>query len=260
MTTYRTPDNSKLYKQANKRWAYDPYPTKNYTFAKNGCGCCAVLHCIIEREKYKNYTPASIRPYMVRFATKGNGTMWDGITLALKHYGLKNVKESPKDPSTLAPLWAELRKGNRGGVLLLTNKKGPDGTVWTMGGHYIAYVGYKEVNGKHYFYIKDSGSRHGKGWICFERKMRGCVRKYWVGEYPNEIELPSKGYWAKGDKSPEIVKIQKFLKAKGFYKGVCKGGFRKLTDEAVRSWQAKSGLVEDGKWGPKCNAEYEAQK
>lgn len=254
MTVYRTPDNHKIYRQADKKWARLPYPTSNYTFAKNGCGACAVTHVIIEMEKYKNYTPASVQPYMKQFATKGHGTEWRGITEALKHYGMKNVHS----PQYMTDLFKESKKGNRGGVLLFNNHKAKVSTgVWTMGGHYVAFVGYKEVNGKHYFYMKDSGGRKHDGWYCYETTMKGCINKIWVGEYPYEIELPSKGYWCLGDKSPEIVKIQKFLKAKGYYKGVCKGGFRKLTDKAVRNWQRANGLVADGKWGPKCNAKYE---
>lgn len=259
MTVYRTPDNSKVYKQYDAKWAYDPYPTKNYSFANNGCGCCAVTHCIIEREKYKNYTPATVRPYMVQYAVKGKGTMWDGITKALKYYGLKNVQAL----DSMSLFFNELKKGDRVGVILVTNTKGPDGSVWTMGGHYIAVVGYKEQNGKHYFYIKDSGGRHTKGWYCYEKSLKGCLRKLWVGQLPDEIELPAKGYWTLNDKSPEICKIQAFLKDKGYYNGyVAKksGKIAEKTFEAIKKWQKASGLVVDGKWGPKCNAEYEAQK
>lgn len=260
MRIYRTPDNKKIYRQADSRWARLPYPTLNYSFAKNGCGCCAVTHVIIERERYKNYTPANVQPYMKQYATKGHGTEWRGITEGLKHYGLKDVKS----PATMTTLYEEVRKGDRGGVFLFNNHKANvKGGVWTMGGHYVAFVGYKEVNGKHYFYMKDSGSRKHDGWYCYESTMKGCINKIWVGRYPDEIELPAKGYWTLGDKSPQICKIQKFLKAKGFYKGyVAKksGKISTKTFEAIKKWQKANGLVVDGKWGPKCNAVYEEQK
>ena len=44
--------NSKIYRQADSRWGSLPYPTKKYSFAGNGCGCCACLHVIIELEKF----------------------------------------------------------------------------------------------------------------------------------------------------------------------------------------------------------------
>lgn len=259
MTTYRTPDNKKIYRQADKRWAMLPYPTKNYTFKNNGCGCCAVLHCIIEREKYKNYTPATIQPYMKQYATKGHGTEWRGITAGLKHYGLKDVKAL----DYMADLWKELKKGNRVGVLLFNNNSAKVSTGrWTSGGHYVAFVGYKESNSKHYLYMKDSGGRKHDGWYCYETNMRGCINKIWVGRLPDEIDLPSKGYWTLGDKSPEVIKIQKFLKKKGFYNGKIgtkSGKIGRKTFEAIRRWQRANGLVDDGKWGAKCNAIYEVQ-
>ena len=81
--------NSKIYRQADSRWGSLPYPTKKYSFAGNGCGCCACLHVIIELDKYKNWTPKDLRPWMVQqgFATYGNGTTWSGITKTLQHFG-----------------------------------------------------------------------------------------------------------------------------------------------------------------------------
>ena len=79
--------NPKIYRQADSRWGGLPYPTKAYSFAHNGCGCCSVTHCAIELTKYWNFTPADVRKYMVQFATKGHGTLWAGISKGLVHYG-----------------------------------------------------------------------------------------------------------------------------------------------------------------------------
>ena len=49
--------NSKIYRQADSRWGSLPYPTKKYSFAGNGCGCCACTHVIIELEKYERDIP-----------------------------------------------------------------------------------------------------------------------------------------------------------------------------------------------------------
>lgn len=260
MTVYKTPDNKKIYRQADKRWARLPYPTLNYSFANNGCGCCAATHCIIERDKYKNYTPANVQPYMKQYATKGHGTEWRGITEALKHYGLKNVKSL----NYMADLWPELKKGDRVGVLLFNNHKANvKGGCWTMGGHYVAFVGYKVVNNKHYLYMKDSGGRKHDGWYCYETTMRGCINKIWVGQLPDEIELPAKGYWTLGDRSAEIIKIQKFLKKKGYYNGKIgtkTGKIGQKTFKAIQAFQKANGLKADGVWGPKTNAKYEEVK
>lgn len=169
--------NKKIYRQADSRWGSLPYPTSSYSFAGNGCGCCAVLHCIIEQDKYKNYTPKDIRPYMVQYATKGNGTLWSGITKGLEHYGY-NVHWRQAD--TMSDIFNVLKNSLKRGVILFGAQRGPDGTCWTTGGHYIAFVDYKIENGKHYFYLKDSGGRKHDGWWQYEKSMRGDVRNVWI--------------------------------------------------------------------------------
>lgn len=115
------------------------------------------------------------------FATKGNGTTWNGITKTLEHYGFE-VK-TPNISSSMTSAWKELNKGNRAGVLLF--KKGTMGGItWTSGGHYVAFLDYKVQNGKHYFYTKDSGGRKNDGWHCYETTMKGLLPKIWIVELP----------------------------------------------------------------------------
>lgn len=174
---------SEIFRQYDSRWGNLPYPTKSYSFANNGCGCCACTHLVIEQDRYKNYTPKNVRPYMVGqgFATKGHGTKWNGITKTLEHYGFK-VK-TPNIGSSMSAAWKELNKRNRAGVLLF--KKGTRGGItWTSGGHYVAFLDYKVVNGKHYFYTKDSGGRKNDGWHCYETTMKGLLPKIWIVELP----------------------------------------------------------------------------
>ena len=175
--------NKKIYRQYNSRWGSLPYPTKGSSFAGTGCGACSVLHCIIERSKYKKYTPKSIIGYMRQFAVPGQGTRWEGIYKALKHYGMANVKWfGSSDP--MKDIFAELNRGGRIGVILFGSTPGPDGTVWTGDGHYIAFTGYKAKDGKHYFYLKDSGPRCHDGWFCYEKSMAGDVRQVWTCTVP----------------------------------------------------------------------------
>lgn len=176
------PKNKKIYKQYDSKYANLAYPTKASSFSGNACGCCSVLHCIIEMDKYKNYTPKDIQPYMKQFAVANQGTTWNGIPTAMKHYGLKNVKEL----DTMSKLWTEMKKGNRVCILLFSKGKGPNGTCWTTGGHYVACVDYKVVDGNHKLYTKDSGPRDHDGWYTYEKSMKGCISKIWVGTLPTE--------------------------------------------------------------------------
>ena len=174
---------SAIFRQYDSRWGSLPYPTSKYTMSGSGCGCCACTHLIIEFDKYKNYTPKNVRPYMVGqgFATKGNGTTWAGMTDTLKHYGFKVVK--PNISSDMDAAWKELNKGNRAGILLFrAGTRG--GVTWTSGGHYVAFLDYKVKNGKHYFYTKDSGARKHDGWYCYETTMKGLLPQIWIVELP----------------------------------------------------------------------------
>ena len=176
--------NSALYKQADSRWGSKPYPTKDCTMSGAGCGCVACTHIVIEQEKYKNYTPENLRPWMVNqgFAIRNQGTTWSGITKTLQHYGYSVTHIGISDPMSKA--WAELNKGNRIGIILFKGGRGPNGTVWTASGHYVAFTDYKVVDGKHYFYTKDSGGRdHDSakyGYYSYENSMKGVVYQMWI--------------------------------------------------------------------------------
>lgn len=228
--------NKKIYRQADSRWGSLPYPTKQYSFAGNGCGCCACLHVIIELEKYKNWTPKELRPYMVDqgFATKGHGTTWSGITKTLQHYGFKVINHG-----TMAGIFATLdaRKKNGqmciGVILFRSGTKG--GITWTAGGHYVAFVDYKTVNGRHYFYTKDSGGRHHDGWYCYETQMKGLIPQIWsaisadkaASDTPGKREETLKKLTADGIGGEQtVIAMQRFLKT--FEDGIISGQNKSL--------------------------------
>lgn len=182
--------NKTLFKQADSRWGSKPYPSKGSSFSGNGCGCVACTHLIIENEKYKSLTPEPIRQWMVAqgYAVYNQGTRWSGIPATLKHYGFNTVVHvSQTDPMSKA--WAELNKGNRIGIILFLGGKAPNGTVWTAGGHYVAFTDYYVgKDGRHYFYTKDSGGRNHdsltNGYYSYERSMKGLVYQMWIVERP----------------------------------------------------------------------------
>ena len=173
--------NSKVFSQLDTRWAKLPYPNKKYTLATSGCGCVSITHVIIEIAKYAKYTPKDVQPYMKQFAVAAQGTMWSGITYALKHYGFKPINHATMDDvfKTLAKRKKKLgiilfRKGTRGGI------------TWTTCGHFVAFVDYKTAHGRHYFYVKDSGGRKHTGWYCYETQMKGLIPQIWTAEAPEE--------------------------------------------------------------------------
>lgn len=172
--------NKTIFKQLDSRWSSLPYPTKKSSFGGNGCGCCACLHNMIELEEYKDWTPKDLRPYMVNqgFAIAGKGTLWSGISKTLQHYGFKVINHP-----TLQNIFATLDERKKKGLpcigVILFSSGSRGGITWTAGGHFVAFTDYKVVNGKHYFYTKDSGGRNHDGFYCYETQMKGLIPQIW---------------------------------------------------------------------------------
>jgi len=188
--------NKTIYSQLDSRWSDKPYPTTNSSFGGNGCGPCAVTHVAIEQKAKANWTPNKLRKWMIEkgYAVSGQGTKWSGIEAALKYIGHERVVWIGKnDP--MSDAWNELNRGNRMGVLLVDNSKTPDGTVWTASGHYVAFIKYKrEEDGRHYFYIKDSGFRKHNGWYCYEKSLKGALPQMWIVEKLPTVQQKTVAY------------------------------------------------------------------
>lgn len=261
--------NKNVFRQADSRWGKLPYPTKSYRFASNGCGCCAVTHCAIEIDKYKNYTPKDVRKYMVQFATQGHGTLWSGITKGLQFYGY-NVHWNQKD--SMSDIWKVLKTSLKRGVLLMgSSRGGSKRIVWTSTGHYICFVDWKYENGDYWFYIKDSGGRwkDGKrdGWFSYKQHLKGDVRQVWIctslkeqtKPTPKPTPAPSrKGTYTgvipnptikKGSKGSGVGNLQKFLNWYGNYGLKVDNICGNATANAIGKFQAKEGLKADKIYG-----------
>lgn len=208
--------NPNLYRQDDPRWGSLPYPTSSSPVSTDGCGLCAVTNATIESAKYWSSTPKTFYSFMKQYAVSGNGTRWDGIDAGLnKHLG--NCKRF----DDMSAFWNEVSKDNRVGVVLFRSGSGPDGTVFTSSGHYIAFVKYKYENGQHWLYLKDSSSyRHNDGWKSYERSMRGCIQFLWTAEIMKNGWLKEGGYWYYYDNGT-VVKNEwrQDSKGKWFYLG-----------------------------------------
>ena len=262
---------SKIFRQADSRWGYLPYPKKPYTVARSGCGLCAVTMCLVEEPEYADYTPKTVRPYMVQFATMGHGTTWNGIRKSLEHYGY-TVSE-PNISSSMLPAWEILPHSMKRGVLLFgAGTKG--GVTWTGGGHYVAFIDYKVKNGKHYFKTEDSSGRAHDGWYCYEKTMLGLLPKIWIctgfhGNYPKLKKtagyggiIPSPTLRKGTTEKTKTKQWQEFLNWT-FGEKVIKtprGNFKAKTELYTKYFQKNCGLVADGIVGPKTVAKARAMK
>ena len=194
--------NSKIFRQYEGAWAKKPYPGKGYTVSGAGCGLVALTHAAIEQEAKKNWTPETLRKYMIKkgYVTYGNGTTWNGMYQTMKYLGYADTKWIT-EAMPMKDAFTELNKGNRIGIILFyggyskRKKKWyrtPDGTVWTGSGHYIFFGDYKVVDGKHWFNLKDSGGRKHDGWYCDEKSMKGCVGQLFIASRVGTQVTPKK--------------------------------------------------------------------
>ena len=171
----------KTYKQADSRWG-----SKNYngssSMAMAGCGptSVAMLAYAVDGKT----TPWDVAKYMQKngYAIRNNGTAWSGIPAAMKHFGLKDVKNVSK----MEDVWSYMKKGYCAVFLFSAGSRG--GVTWTTGGHYVAVTNYKVSNGKHMLYTRDSGGRNHTGWYTYETQMRGLIPQIWVGYVPGMLK------------------------------------------------------------------------
>lgn len=232
---------TQIFKQYSGPWASLPFPGGGTNVKGAGCGLCSVTHIIIEDDRYKNYTPTDVRPYMVKWAVKNAGLIHEGIPDTLKHYGMEDVREFGRSAS-MNDIFTELNKGSRIGVILFYKCNssgktiasiGPDGTCWTGGGHFIGFTDYKVKDGKHWFYMKDSGSRNHDGWYSYENSMKGCVWKVWTCKIPQgkKSEKPSEKTEPKETKVIDVSYVQSSIdwakvKASGVDGAMIRCGYR----------------------------------
>ena len=264
--------NPNMYSQTDSRWRHKKYPSGGYNVGNSGCGLCAVTHLLIEQKKYWKATPSKFWSYMRQYALRGNGTRWAGIANGLKHFGHKSVIEF-ECGSNKSRVYKEFAKGNRMAVALVSAGHAPDGTVWTTSGHYVALLDMKVVKGKHYFYVKDSGHRHRRGWYCCEKSMGSRFHRVWIVKRledpaPPKPYVPKKikvdGDWGKAttrltQSAMGMATIDGIISSqpignKPYLKGANTDSWLFVSKDAkgsptVKAVQKMVGVKEDGKWG-----------
>lgn len=115
------------YKQYDKRWANNPYRTKNEssTIKTAGCGPTCAAMCIATLG-YKDVTPAETAEWAMKHGYKAyqNGTAWAYFEPQLAHYGILCHRVDYKEAMTLMA---------QGWYVIAAMKRG----LWTSGGHFI---------------------------------------------------------------------------------------------------------------------------
>ena len=118
-----------FWKQTDKKWAKHSW--KRVTVGGSGCGPTAIA-CVVSA-LIKEVTPKAVFDWICKngYMHPSKGTYWDGITKALKHYGITKFSVSYNTKTALS----ELKSGKwMIGVV--------GASRWTRGGHYIVVYAY----------------------------------------------------------------------------------------------------------------------
>ena len=226
----------------------------------SGCGPCAIasIACNI-----KYTTPKQVAAWLYsRGAFSSAGTTRAGVTVALENYGFKSTYYTPESGGGTS--WRKAMeqmnslKGDWWAIFLVVGKRnGGKDNLWTSGGHYLAITDMKD--GK--LYVRDSGSKQRTGYydpellrydtnvIWVIQKKEAATAYTYSGTFPT---LPKKGYLCKGDSGQEVRYLQMFLKWLGLYKSKVDGIFGAKTETAVKAYQKRYELDQDGWFGPAC--------
>ena len=177
--------NYKTYHQYDSRWGGRNYNGSS-TMAQAGCGPTSVA-CLAYAVD-KSVTPWTVARYMQDhgYAIRNNGTAWSGIPSAMKHFGLKDVK----NVSSMSDVFSYLKRRYCAVFLFKGGSRG--GITWTLAGHYLAVTSIKVEGGKHYLYMRDPGGRNHTGRYCYETQMRGLIAQVWVGYVPGNLKKKKK--------------------------------------------------------------------
>lgn len=118
-----------FWKQTDSRWATHKY--KTVTVGDSGCGPTSIA-CVVSALK-KEVTPKEVFDWICKngYMHLELGTYWNGITQALKHYGITKFNVSYNNDTALK----ELKAGK-----WMIGVVGP--SRWTRGGHYIVVYAY----------------------------------------------------------------------------------------------------------------------
>ena len=176
----RTPN---FYKQYDRRWAWRSW--RGQTLRAHGCGPTAICNVVsaMTALNYSKLTPADTWKWICDhgYMTVGHGTIWDGITKCLEHYGVESSITTSK-----ATVKKALQDNNFAIPLM-----GPG--LWTRGGHFItAYY----VDAKGYIYISDPASNSAtRQKSTFERFWSQCKRTWLV--------IDTSKYFAKDPSKPK---------------------------------------------------------
>ena len=169
-----------FFKQYDSRWASLSW--KGQTLRGHGCGPTSIANCVSVMAGHENITPKDTWKWICDhgFMTVGHGTVWDGMTKCLEHYGIKSKISTSKSEVK------EALRANNFAIPLM----GPG--LWTRGGHFItAYY----VDSNDNIYISDPAS-------SAAARQKNKFNTFWSQEKRTWIIIDTEQYFSKDPSHP----------------------------------------------------------
>lgn len=253
--------------------------TPHMTYGEGGCGAASVA-CIVKQPVI------TVGKYLTSIGkvADGQGTEWDGIPLACKHFGFNCIQLNTSSVYGYAGSSAEqqwlsaMKSGKYIGILLMGN------SFFCNYGHYIVAesvdannrckvhdVAFSPRSGTYGWTQLATPSNSQGGANYYVPFFSGRVKVFYLIEIPNSganaitsttsstsgtqvttdntkytVTLPTIYSGVKGDRETKAIKLlQRILKARGYYKMDIDGLFGGGLVEAVKKFQKDNHLVVD---------------
>lgn len=241
--------SSANFRQYDSRWGSRNYNGSS-TMAQAGCGPTSLADILYNIDQ--SITPWTVAKWLKAngYAVYGQGTAWDGIPAAMKHFGMVSVHEV----TTMPDVYEAIDKGYKAVFITSYEYAKSNGasmkTIWTTSGHFIAVTAHRYKDGQHWFWTRDPGGRKHDGWYPYS-EMRGWLRKIWVGRTPNEENDVKKKRKKIADAAVACAWPKGTPKSKYKYPG---GKRRKAYKEALKkAYGERKGWGKQTKAGASCD-------
>lgn len=162
-----------FYKQYDYRWS--GYTIRGASIGRNGCGPTSIAN-VVSALVNSRITPKDTFRWMANngYIDPVNGSYWNGITAALKHFGITKFKVTSSSASAKKTL-----KNNHWLIGVVVRSR------WTSGGHYITLY---DLTSSERVLVSDSASNSDY------RQKQGTWREYRSAERMQWIDIDPKDY------------------------------------------------------------------
>ncbi|MDF2892538.1 MAG: hypothetical protein K0R80_2905 [Clostridia bacterium] len=226
------------YKQSDPKWGKIPYTIdgdKKETIGASGCGPTSAA-MIIASVKDAKITPVEMCKLAIELKdrTANSGTEWEFFGKVAAKYGIP-FKQSGSTKDAIEAL-------KIGAYVVCSMKPGK----FTKGGHYILAWDFKDND----IIVHDPASALQSRTFGDIKTFETECKQYFIFFVNQKIDMPKLPVLKRGMNNQYVKTLQELLNKFG-YKLTVDGDFGAKTEDAIRDFQRKRGLIDDGVVGQK---------